>query len=76
MESFRFVDSLPLGVVKVSIGIRIYPYTALAETAIEEGVIAPDDDLLQPRFYLAKGLEGWLRKTAEHWMKERPHWFF
>jgi radical SAM superfamily enzyme YgiQ (UPF0313 family) len=76
LESFRFVDSLPLGVVKVSIGIRIYPHTALAETAIEEGVIAPDDDLLQPRFYLAKGLEGWLRKTAEDWMKDRPHWFF
>jgi radical SAM superfamily enzyme YgiQ (UPF0313 family) len=75
IESFEFVDSLPLDVVKVSIGIRIYPHTALAKTAIEEGVIAPDDDLLQPRFYLAKGLESWLRETAEHWMKERPHWF-
>jgi radical SAM superfamily enzyme YgiQ (UPF0313 family) len=75
MESFNFVDSLPLNVVKVSIGIRIYPHTALAKTAVEEGVIAPDDDLLQPRFYMAKGLEKWLRDTVSAWMKDRPHWF-
>lgn len=75
MESFTFVDSLPLDMVKVSIGIRIYPHTALARMAVDEGVIAPDDDLLQPRFYIAKGLEGWLRETAEHWMKDRPHWY-
>jgi radical SAM superfamily enzyme YgiQ (UPF0313 family) len=75
MEGVAFVDSLPLDVVKVSIGIRIYPHTALARIAVDEGVIDPDDDLLQPRFYLAKGLEGWLRDTARRWMEERPHWF-
>ena len=75
MESFHFVDSLPLDVVKLSIGIRIYPHTALARTAVDEGVIAPDDDLLQPRFYIQKGLEEWLRETAHRWMEERPHWF-
>jgi radical SAM superfamily enzyme YgiQ (UPF0313 family) len=75
LESFEFVDSLPLDLVKLSIGIRIYPHTALARTAIDEGVIAPDDDLLQPRFYIQKGLENWLRETASHWMEERPHWF-
>jgi radical SAM superfamily enzyme YgiQ (UPF0313 family) len=75
MESFHFVDSLPLDVVKVSIGIRIYPQTALAKTAIDEGVIAPNDDLLRPRFYIAKGLKNWLQDTASTWMEERPHWF-
>jgi radical SAM superfamily enzyme YgiQ (UPF0313 family) len=75
IESFNFVDSLPLDVVKVSIGIRIYPHTALARTAVEEGVISPDDDLLQPRFYIQKGLEDWLRETARSWMEERPHWY-
>ena len=74
-ESFTFVDSLRLDMVKVSIGIRIYPHTALAKMAVDEGVIAQDDDLLQPRFYIAEGLEDWLRETAEHWMKDRPHWF-
>lgn len=75
MESFNLVDSLPLDLVKLSIGVRIYPNTALARIAIDEGVIAPDDDLLQPRFYIQKGLEEWLRKTARSWMEDRPHWF-
>ena len=75
IESFELVDSLPLDLVKLSIGVRIYPHTALARTAVDEGVIAPDDDLLQPRFYIQKGLEDWLRETARSWMEDRPHWF-
>ena len=75
VESFEFVDSLPLDLVKLSIGVRIYPHTALAKTSIDEGVIAPDDDLLQPKFYIQKGLEDWLRETARSWMEDRPHWF-
>ena len=75
MESFTLVDSLPLDLVKLSIGVRIYPHTALARTAVDEGVIAPDDDLLQPRFYIQEGLEEWLRETARRWMEDRPHWF-
>ena len=58
----------------MSVGIRIYPYTALADTALEEGVIAPDDDLLMPRFYVAEGLEGWLREMVKKWSASRPHW--
>jgi radical SAM superfamily enzyme YgiQ (UPF0313 family) len=56
-ESLAFADSLHLDGLKVTVGIRIYPDTALAETALREGLIAPDDDLLFPRFYLTPGLE-------------------
>ena len=57
-----------------SVGLRIYPQTALAATALAEGLIAPDDDLLWPRFYLAPGLTGWLPervaayKTSRSWV--------
>ncbi len=73
-ESLAFADSLPLDAVKVSAGIRMYPHTPLARLACQEGVIAPDDDLLHPRFYLAEGLEGWLDETVAQWMNTRPHW--
>ncbi|MBW2141073.1 MAG: radical SAM protein, partial [Deltaproteobacteria bacterium] len=59
-ESLEFTDSLDLDSVKVTMGIRIYPYTALARTAIREKVISPDDNLLLPKFYMANGLEDWL----------------
>jgi radical SAM superfamily enzyme YgiQ (UPF0313 family) len=59
-ESLAFADSLGLEMLKVSVGIRIYPRTALAKIALEEGVISADDDLLFPRFYLRPDLEGWI----------------
>jgi radical SAM superfamily enzyme YgiQ (UPF0313 family) len=73
-ESLQFADSLDLEVVKVTTGIRIYPHTALARIALADGVISEDDDLLQPRFYLAKGLEDWLPETVHSWLAERPNW--
>ena len=59
-ESLRFADSLNLDALKVTVGLRIYPETPLAATALAEGLIRPDDDLLWPRFYLAPGLRDWL----------------
>jgi radical SAM superfamily enzyme YgiQ (UPF0313 family) len=73
-ESLAFADSLPLELVKITIGIRIYPNTALAKRAVDEGIITPNDHLLLPRFYLVRGLEDWLYETVKDWMKERPHW--
>ncbi len=60
LESLAFAKGLNLDGLKVTIGIRIYPGTPLAERAVREGVIAADDDLLFPKFYLAPGLEPWI----------------
>jgi len=73
-ESLVFADSLNLEMVKVTVGIRIYPNTALAETAITEGVISSNDNLLQPRFYLASELQCWLPAVAKTWLAKRPNW--
>jgi len=59
-ESLAFADSLHLDALKITVGLRIYPETPLAATALAEGVIAPDEDLLWPRFYLAPPLADWL----------------
>ena len=74
IESLNFADSLELESVKVTTGIRIYPNTSLAKTSLEEGVIEPGDDLLLPKFYVAKGLKGWLEETVAIWMEDRPSW--
>jgi len=63
-----------LDALKITIGIRIYPYTTLAEIAVDEGVISLHDDLLLPRFYMVKGLYDWLHETVRVWMSDRPHW--
>lgn len=74
LESLTFADSLALEVVKVTSGIRIYPHTLLARTAREAGLIESDADLLFPKFYMARELEGWLEQTVDAWMKGRPNW--
>jgi radical SAM superfamily enzyme YgiQ (UPF0313 family) len=73
-ESLEFADSLNLEALKITIGIRIYPYTPLAKTALKEGLIKADDNLLLPRYYIGKDLEGWLRETVNAWRESRPHW--
>ena len=60
-ESLAFARSLQLDGLRVTAGIRIYPGTALARRALQEGVIASEEELLLPRFYLAPGLEPWLQ---------------
>jgi radical SAM superfamily enzyme YgiQ (UPF0313 family) len=59
-ESLAFADSLDLDSLKIAVGIRIYPETDLAATAVAEGLIAPEDDLLRPTFYLAPRIQEWL----------------
>jgi radical SAM superfamily enzyme YgiQ (UPF0313 family) len=73
-KSLAFADDLNLNAVKVTIGLRIYPYTELSRIAVREGVIEPDSDLLRPCFYISNGLEKWLRETLRAWMRDRPNW--
>jgi len=76
LESLHWADSLGLDNMKLTVGIRIYPDTALATTAISEGIIAPADDLLIPKFYIQPELKTWLYETAAQWAAQRSHWFF
>jgi radical SAM superfamily enzyme YgiQ (UPF0313 family) len=56
-EARRFLESLPkANAVLVSLGLRIYPGTAIQQIAIEEGLIAPDASLLEPTYYIAPTL--------------------
>ena len=73
-ESLSFVDSLQIDAMKITVGVRIYPHTAVAEIALREGVITSNDDLLFPRFYVVRGLEDWLHETVRDWMAKRPNW--
>ncbi len=74
LESMQFADSLELEAMKITIGIRIYPKTKLAEMAWEHGIIGAEEDLLVPRFYLVPDLAEWLQETVQEWMASRPHW--
>ena len=59
-ESLAFARSLHLDDLRITVGIRIYPGTPLASRAVSEEVVTSEHELLQPRFYLAPGLEPWI----------------
>ena len=66
-ESLKYAASLHLDGLKVTVGLRIYPHTALARIAVAEGLLRPDDDLLWPCFYLTAKLRDWLpERIAEY----------
>ena len=73
-DSLEFAESLRLEAMKITIGIRIYPHTSLAQTSVKEGLIKPDDNLLLPKYYMVRELEDWLQKTVKSWLESRPHW--
>jgi radical SAM superfamily enzyme YgiQ (UPF0313 family) len=73
-ETLAFVSTLNLDALKITVGIRIYPHTKLARTAVQDDLIAPDDDLLFPKFYMVKGLEDWLKETVARQIKEHRNW--
>jgi len=72
-ESFAFMDCLSPTAVIVMQGIRIYPHTQLQEIAVQEGLIARNDDLLEPRFYISPliGSERLIEVITEAAMKRQ-----
>lgn len=73
-QSLCFADRLDLEALKITMGIRIYPHTGLCRQAMGEGMLASHEERLFPRFYMVRGLEGWMRQTVGRWAAERPRW--
>ncbi len=56
-EGLANIELLRKTVVFVFSGIRILPQTGLAQIAVQQGIITPEDNLLQPAFYVAPGID-------------------
>lgn len=54
-STIRFMRSAlgPRDRILCRLGLRVYPGTPLAETAVDEGAVAPGADLLDPTFYFS-----------------------
>jgi radical SAM superfamily enzyme YgiQ (UPF0313 family) len=74
--SLAFADELACEALKVTVGLRIYPETALARSAHAEQLVSPRDDLLRPRFFLVPALADWLPEVVTRWAAARPHWMW
>jgi radical SAM superfamily enzyme YgiQ (UPF0313 family) len=72
-ESLAFADSLGLDSLRITIGIRIYPGTQLADIAERQGLIGSGNDLLLPQFYLSPDVAEWLPGRLKTWRENRTN---
>lgn len=63
-EGIANIKNLPKTASFIFMGIRILPQTPLAQLATQEGLIQPGQDLLEPVYYIAPGIDRkWLEET-------------
>ena len=59
-ESVALLEKYQPRLVNLTVGIRIHPGLPLHRIALAEGVVAPEDNLLWPKFYLAPAVKDWI----------------
>jgi len=69
----RFLARFKPIMFTTGLGVRVYPRAQIRAQAIAEGQIAADDDLLEPRFYYAPGLDQ-VRVRARLKQARPPFW--
>ena len=74
LESFSLMDELEPTAVIAMTGIRIYPGTPLHRTALDEGVISADTNLLAPVFYISPHVSETLAEIVTVEAMKRRNW--
>ena len=77
MEGIENIKSLGDTVCFIYMGIRILPGTGLAELARAESIISPEQELLEPVYYISPKVERkWLEKTLTDAFSKIRHCVF
>jgi lipid biosynthesis B12-binding/radical SAM protein len=77
LEGIMNIKNLEKTVSFIFMGIRILPGTLLADLAEEQGIIKPGQDLLEPVYYIAPGIDRvWLEETLTEAFKGRRNCVF
>jgi radical SAM superfamily enzyme YgiQ (UPF0313 family) len=56
------------------VATRVLPNTPVAKTALEEGLIDAQNDLIKPTFYVAAEVRGWLVEHLKTEAAHHPRW--
>jgi radical SAM superfamily enzyme YgiQ (UPF0313 family) len=73
-EKLDFLRETKPVFVVLRVGNRVLPYSTLSRIAIEEGVIANEEELLEPRFYVNAAVKDWLPERLQKEASEHPRW--
>ncbi len=73
-RKLEFLDSVKPAFVALRLGTRILPNTGLARTALDEGLIESESDLLMPQFYIEREVREWLGDRLREESESHPRW--
>lgn len=73
-RTLALLARLDPSLVQLSAGVRILPFTPLAERAQAEGLIRTDGDCLYPVRYLVPDLKDWLPRRLRTAARGQPSW--
>ncbi len=77
LEGIKNIGGLRQTANFIFMGIRILPGTALANTAVREGIIGADNDLLESVYYISPELdERWLEQTLTEAFSDKYNCIF
>ena len=68
------LDKIEPAFAALRLGARILPNTPAARTAMREGLIKSESDLLEPVFYIDPQARGWLPDRLRAEAARRPRW--
>ena len=73
-QKLDFLKRVDAAFAVLRVGTRVLPNTAVAQTALSEGLIESESELMRPTFYTDAGVRDWLADRLREEAAEYPRW--
>ncbi len=73
-QKLQFLRSIRPAMANLRVGVSVIPGTPLASTALKEGLIADESDLIRPTFYVAEDVRDWIVDYLREDVALNPRW--
>ena len=70
----EFLKGIRPALANLRVGVRVRPGTPAAQTALAEGLITGESDLIKPTFYLDGSVRDWIVERLQTEVEANPRW--
>jgi len=69
-----FLRQIKPALANLRVGVRIMPNSPVADSALKEGLITDESDLIRPSFYIAEPVRDWIVDRLQAEAETNPRW--
>ena len=73
-QKLDFLKRVDAAFSVLRVGTRVLPNTGAAQTALREGLIESESELMRPTFYTDAGVRDWIADRLREEAAEYPRW--